>query len=387
MFVWIILSVLLLLAYLVLMAWYVTKWMEIEAPEEIDISRNTTVSIIVPARNESENIVDCLQSLQQQQYPPLKYEIIVIDDHSTDNTLALAKAFSSDRLRVFELSEFLDDTEKIGSYKKKAIEHGIDQSNAEIIITIDADCTVDRQWLSSIVSCFERDNYQLITGPVAFVDDAGFTEKFQALDFAGLMLTTGALVNHNAGLMCNGANLSFRKSAFRAVNGYDEVDQYGSGDDVFLMYKINQLYPESCHFLKSISATVYTSAQPNWSAFFRQRIRWASKNKHFKDQRTNIQLLLIFLFNLSIAVNFVLLIILWFAGADISWLFSVFVLQLIGKSLIDFVYLSTAASFFNRSDLLWVFLPAQIMHILYITIVGFAGNIGNYSWKGRKYER
>jgi len=377
----------LVIAYGTLVIFYAIEWRNITTYESEEISRNTTVSIVVAARNESANIVKCLDSLLNQSYPSFLYEVILIDDHSEDNTFSLANSMGAKNLRVFHLSELIGNEGNINSFKKKAIEKGIDQSKAELIVTTDADCFVNEKWLRTIVSFYEREACQLIAAPVMFYEDESFIKKFQSFDFCGMMVTTGALINSKKGNMCNGANMAYNRNAFHLVKGFADIDQYGSGDDVFLMHKIQQKYDDGCKFLKSKQATVLTLAQPTVKSFFNQRIRWASKNKHFKDRSINIQLALILTANVSIVLNLSAVIFCGLLNCLNPFLFWILIFQLVAKSIADFVYLSTGTSFFKRNDLLWLFLPAQFLHIVYISTVGIWGNISNYQWKGRNYEK
>jgi len=375
------------LGYAGLILFYVIEWRKIPAYENEEISRNTTVSIVVAARNEATNIVKCLDALLHQNYPSFLYEVILIDDHSNDNTVDLAESMLAKNLRVFHLAELIGNEQNIHSYKKKAIEKGIDQSQAQLIVTTDADCYVSEKWLRTIVSYYEKNQCQLVAAPVMFYEDEKFIEKFQSFDFCGMMVTTGALTNSKKGVMCNGANLAYSRNVFHQVKGFQGIDQFGSGDDVFLMHKIQKEYADGCHFLKSKQATVFTLAQPTIPSFFNQRIRWASKNKYVKDWRVNLQLLWILLTNVSILLNLIAFIICFIFNCLSPLLIGLLIAQLIIKSIADFVYLYTGASFFNRKDLLWLFLPAQFLHILYISTVGIWGNLSNYQWKGRNYEK
>jgi len=246
---------------LALIIFYVEHWQNITEFTESEISRNTTVSIIVPARNESAHIINCLDAVLHQNYPANLYEVIVVDDFSEDDTFALANSLQKHNLRVFQLSTLLaDEEEPVHAYKKKAIEKAIDQSHAELIVTIDADVVMNEKWLRTLVTFFEQTQCLMIAAPVMFHQRKSFIAHFQALDFCGMMVTTGAVIESRNGLMCNGANLAYTRKVFDYVQGFKGVDNIGSGDDVFLMYKINQAFPGACRFLKAKVATVYTEA-------------------------------------------------------------------------------------------------------------------------------
>ena len=370
------------------MLFYVEQWQSIPEFNAENIKRTTTVSIIVAARNESKNIIKCLTAVLNQNYPTNLFEVIVIDDFSEDDTYSKAKSIQNEQLRVYQLKHLLANDGKVVAYKKKAIEKAIDQSQADLIITIDADVVMGEKWLRSIVSYYEQKGCLIIAAPVMFHTKNHFINHFQTLDFCGMMVTTGAVIESNSGSMCNGANMAYVRKAFYYVKGFEGNDKLGSGDDVFLMHKINMAFKGSSRFIKCKSATVFTAAQPTIKTFFSQRLRWASKNKNFKDRKINAQLVLILAANLAIVYNFCLTIITFFLGSEnVKAYFALFIITFLIKCLADFIYLATGAVYFNRRAALYWFIPAQIAHILYISIVGILGNFVTYSWKGRRFNQ
>ena len=133
-------------------------------------------------------------------------------------------------------------------------------------------------------------------------------------------------------------------------------------------------------FLKSRVATVWSYPQPTLRDFANQRLRWASKTAKYKDKRITAALAGVYLFNLTLIINFILALF-----CNVFFL-KIFLIQFLSKCLIDFLFLGSGTRFFKRNDLLWLFLPSQIFHILYILIIGTLGNFGSYTWKGRKVK-
>jgi cellulose synthase/poly-beta-1,6-N-acetylglucosamine synthase-like glycosyltransferase len=199
--------------------------------------RETRFSIIIPARNEEKNIRACLDSICGQNYSKDLYEVIVVDDHSTDGTADIVNNYAAKNIRLISLREIIKD-ETLNAYKKKAIEIGIARSNADIIVTTDADCIVPENWLKTIASFYKETNAAFIAMPVSYACDNNFIEIFQALDFMTLQGITGASVHKRVHSMCNGANLAYSKPAFYEVNGFKGIDNIASGDDMLLMHKI-----------------------------------------------------------------------------------------------------------------------------------------------------
>ena len=121
--------------------------------------------------------------------------------------------------------------------------------------------------LSTIASCYKKYNAAFIAAPVAFHKEKSFLDIFQSLDFMTLQGITGASVYKGFHIMCNGANLAYEKSIFYEVNGFSGIDDIASGDDMLLMHKIKNLYPERVVYLKSESAIVKTNTMPSLGAF------------------------------------------------------------------------------------------------------------------------
>ncbi len=340
----------------------------------------TSVSIIIPARNEAANIVNCLNSIAQQNFPKELLEIIVIDDHSEDETAALVAQYDSPfPLHLIRLSDHIDGSTKLNSYKKKAISIAIQQAKSSLIITTDADCIMGPNWLLNMVSYYEEKDAKFITGPVAFIENDSLFKRFQALDFIGMIGLTGASVELHLSNMCNGANLCYEKAVFEEVGGFQGIDQLASGDDLLLMHKIAQAYPDDIYFIKSKEAIVYTYPSVDIKAFVQQRIRWASKTTSYQDKRITFLLGMVFL---SVVLLFMTFIFAFFY----PYLWGVFLLQLLIKSVIDFLYLGAISRYFGQGHLMKSFLSSEIYHITYILSVGLMGNFKQYEWKGRKVQ-
>ena len=341
-----------------------------------DYVPSTQICIIVPARNEAANIQSCLQSILQQKYPKNLFEIIVVDDHSVDNTKKLAKSIQEENMCIIELN-------RVGTQgKKMAIATAIQQTNATLIVTTDADCIVPPDWLMALASFYEQHEVKFITGSVVFEPVNTLWQKIWALDFIGMMGITGASVAHNWSNMSNGANLAYERAAFMEVNGFEGIDQIASGDDLLLMEKIAKRYPKQTAFLKSRKAIVQTLPPANFNEFLQQRIRWTSKSVFYKDWKITTILGLVWLFNVSILFTFCL----FLGGYPQSgmWICG----QLLAKSVVDALFLWSCMDFFKeKSKLLWLFLPTQLFQIPYIAWVGFIGNLGlSYEWKSRKVK-
>jgi cellulose synthase/poly-beta-1,6-N-acetylglucosamine synthase-like glycosyltransferase len=373
---------LLMVAYAILIAYYHKAWNHLGAFTLPAQQPATKISIVIAARNEAENIQPLLESLNAQQYPKDLYEVIIVNDHSTDNTWDLLQSthFHALSFIAINLADHVEKNSAIGSYKKKAIETGIGMASGTLIITSDADCRFHPNWLQTIAAFHETTGAKFIAAPVSMNTHKNLLSVFQSLDFITLQGITAASVFKRFHSMCNGANLAYERAVFYEVKGFDKIDTIASGDDMLLMHKIYSRYPNDVHYLKSASAIVTTEPATTWKQFFHQRIRWASKADKYDDKRIFWVLLLVYLLNLCFLIAAIA--IFW----KKIWLFF-FVLLLLAKVLIEFPFVNSVALFFGRQRLMKYFPFLQPLHILYTIVAGWLGQFGHYEWKGRRIKK
>lgn len=376
----IIAPIILAFGYTLLMLLYREGWHKQKSfKPAADYQPKTKLSIIIPARNEARNIEACLRSVLNNNYPPLLYEVIVIDDHSTDETYEKTIAVQAPNLRCIRLSEHIQDGGVLNAYKKKAIETAIGQCSGELIVTTDADCMAQQNWLLNIAACYEQNNPVMIIGAVDFTCNGSMVEVFQSLDFMSMQGITVAAHTLQLGNMSNGANLAFSRRAFEQVEGYKGIDNLASGDDYLLMMKMQKAFPGQIAYLKTQEAIVRTAPQPGWSSFLNQRIRWASKSGKYDDKKMTATLAWVYLYNLSFLYLFIIGF--WMGNA---W--RALAVLLIAKIITELFFLFPVAQFFHKRRQLRLFPLLQPLHIAYIILAGMMGWIGIYSWKGRKVK-
>ena len=338
-------------------------------------------SIIIPARNEADNIMNCLVSILEGDYPREFYDITVVDDFSTDATGEILHRLQQQypgQVKVIELAKILDHR-PINSYKKKALELAIAAASGDWILTTDADCQVPPGWLSYFEGYICQSEKRFVAAPVRFTDIGSFISKFQCLDFLSLQGITGAAVGSGLMSMCNGANLCYEKAFFEAVGGFSGIDQLASGDDMFLMQKMQRYQPGSAGYLFAREAIVSTLPMADWRSFLNQRIRWASKGGTYQDWKIKAVLLIVYLLNLGlvslmVAGLFYPELLLWWLGFTLV------------KFLTEYLFMLPVARFFNQRYLLKWFLIMQPVHAVYTVAAGWLGLFGKYKWKGRQVK-
>ncbi|MCW3122914.1 MAG: glycosyl transferase [Flavipsychrobacter sp.] len=371
---------LLTVCYVLLMAAYCTGWQRQKTfTLPVVYKPSTFISIIIPARNESLNIGACIEAILAQKYPLELFEVIVVDDHSEDDTAAVVNEYADSNVRCISLADQIAAGTKVNAYKKAAIAAGIAAAKGTLIVTTDADCSAPNSWLMHIAAIYEQQDPVMIVAPVIFSSDHSVLQLFQLIDFMSMQGITAAAHSMKLGNMSNGANLAFSKAAYEQVGGYEGIEHLASGDDYLLMMKMNKVAPQRIAYLKSANAIVSTTPQPDWSGFLQQRIRWASKSGKYNDAKLTGILLLVYLFNLSFLVLLV-------TGIFYPHLFFVEGVMLAVKIISEYIFIVPVARFFRRSWVLPFFPLLQPLHILYIIAAGLLGFIGNYKWKGRKVK-
>ncbi|WP_160714496.1 glycosyltransferase [Chitinophaga solisilvae] len=378
MYFFLIIVIALALGYGVLMLWYSLGWKKLPVfPAAIHSGGSTKVTVIIPARNEAGNLPALLKALQAQTYPADMLEVIVIDDFSTDDTAAVVIASGAANIHLLQLKDHLSATERLNSYKKKAIEIAVAQATGQLIVTTDADCVMGPRWIEVMVQFYEKRRPKFIAAPVSFYKEHNFFRKLQSLDFMTMQGITGAAAWLRAGAMCNGANLAYEREAFYEVGGFSGIDNIASGDDMLLMYKIYSAYPDRVMYLKNEEVIVRTLPVDTLKDFMNQRIRWSSKADKYDDKRITWVLLLVYLFNVGMLITGII------ALVHPAW-WPAFLILLLFKVTLELYFLIPVARFFHKTELLLWFIPGQLFHIPYIVIAGWLGKFGSYQWKGRQ---
>lgn len=337
----------------------------------------TRVSVVVVARNEAANIGNLLDDLLRQDYPRELMEIIVVDDHSEDETAAAVSCFSDKRIRLLHLSDHVPAEERVGSYKKRAIEWAVKQARGSIIALTDADCRLGPLWLRTMMSCQAARGAVMVCGPVDFRHDNTLLQRFLALDSLGLSAIGAATLAAGLPTTCNAANLLFLRQAFLAAGGYAGNVHRSSGDDVFLLHAFHAQKRGPLVWCGNENAIVTTTVATSWQEAIQQRRRWASKVGAVRSRYLQLILLAVGGFNALLLT------------AVLAFPFTprhalMLLLAVASKLIVDFTFLFMVTKYFKRHRLMWLFLAAEVMHILLLAWIGMTAWWQPNTWKGRK---
>ncbi|MBU0487308.1 MAG: glycosyltransferase [Bacteroidetes bacterium] len=346
-----------------------------EKTRKINSRNRIRASVIIPVRNEEKSISSLLIALNQQDYPCDFTEIIVVDDHSEDNTIAEVLGFQEKNPKCDMKIISLKVTDTMG--KKAALKKGINAATGELIIQTDADCIPPPTWISAMVSSYLHSNSVFISGPVLPTSSKNIFRQFQALEYLSLAGSGGAAMQLGLPLMCSAANMAYSRKAFEESGGFSQREDLATGDDVFLMQGFFKKYKNRLIFLKSTDAIVKTAGASSFREFFRQRTRWASKTRFYASFFPIATALVVFL--MSAAVLFSIF------AAFVDDEYVLLMVYLFGlKFVLDGYFLMKVVSFFEQKKLMIPYPLFAIIYPLYIIISApVSVFFGAPQWKGR----
>ncbi len=326
------------------------------------------ISVIVPFRNEEKNIERLMLSLLSLDYPNDKIQIILVNDHSSDQSVELAEKFRTSKIQIISLPP-----RETG--KKKAITKGIELSMAQIIVTTDADCVHHPDWLNSINAYFTNPQIKMVVGPVAIHQTNSLLAKLQAIEFSSLIGSGAALLHWDIPAMANGANLAFSREVFYQLGGYEGNEHIASGDDEFLLKKFFKEYPQGTAFNNQARTVVSTLPQPTLGAFLSQRFRWASKWKYQTNAKVKVLAMGVFLFQMSFMAAFFLAIV-----RHQSWA----ALLLLAKVGLEGIFLFRVSQFLGVRYSILHYALLQFVYPIYVVVTAVLSLLLSPAWKDRK---
>ncbi len=349
--------------YTILILYFAKSWKQ-QSVNEVDISTDIFVSVIIAARDEEENIIDILNCLVKQDYTADKFEVILIDDHSTDNTLSKASTVPLPNLKL--LKNPFNTTGKKGALKL-----GCQQAKGELLLFTDADCVVGENWISAYAKHYEKTRAYLISGPVLIASNDPWS-NIQSLEFMSLVQSGAGAIAAERPIMVNGANMAVVRSVY-LEHQTKLNEKWYSGDDMFMMLAILKEDRSKISFLNEHDGIVVTQAQPSLKKFLAQRARWAGKASGYRNNWINIVGGTVFLSNISIV------------GLFLAQEWTLFGIFLFTKAIPDYRILYQAASFYRNKKVLAYFPVVQLLYPFYV-LISILLVFLPIRWKGRKLK-
>lgn len=322
------------------------------------IRKDLPISVIICAKNESDNLTFFLPYIINQNYT--NFEIILVNDHSTDNTLDVMQSFKGKNTTI-KIVNLIDSI----SNKKNAITKGIHASNYEHLLFTDADCKpISKNWIREISTHFNNDK-SIILGYGAYqkIENSWLNKLIR---FETLLTAMQYFSYANIGLpyMGVGRNIAYTKSQFANANGFTNHQHIKSGDDDLF---INQIATKdntaTCYTINSFTISEVHSSFKKW---FYQKRRHISTATSYKP----IHQFLLGLFYLSQFSFWFLGISLLFISNNWNFIFLLFLIRII----VQYFIFGISAKKLDEKDL-FIFIPFLELFLVLIQIRIFIQNI------------
>jgi len=378
---------LILLIYLIFILWIV--WGLPKAFTSLrtqDYNPKTRFSIIIPMRNEAENLPRLLQSISALSYPHHLMEFFFIDDDSQDASWTLVRTFQSTHrnIPIFLLSNSVKNSQQdslVAKYtpKKRAIHKAISLASFPYMVTTDADVTLPPQWLESYDAKIQDSDADLIAGGVVVAKANSFLSQYQHYDMLSLQLFGYGSFERKQPVICNGANLCYKKTSYLKAGVHQGKEDIASGDDVFTLQKFRAL-GFHIEYLYDPNSLVWTSAVESFKALLEQRKRWAKKSVAVDSLYFKSIGVLVVLMQLSLVVS---LLVTGFNSLYLGFLINAFVL----KFCVDALSLKRMAKL-QHLEICWMdFLKVSLVYPVFTLIFVSSSLFGKFDWKGRQYSK
>lgn len=335
-------------------------------------------SVIIPFRNEADHLPALLESIVKIKYPIEQFEILFVNDDSEDNSVAII----SEGLKNTTINwNLLSNIRRSKSPKKDAITTAINVAKYDWIVTTDADCTIPELWLIGFDRFIQEKEPIMICGPVQITGPNSVVASFQKYEGLSLQGVTMGGFGLGQPLLCNGANLAYRKEAFTKVGGFSGNDAIASGDDIFLLEKMRRHYPRGVCYLKNPFSIVCTPAENRWKDAISQRIRWAAKTSQQNNIATKLVGAVVFLVNLWFVAG---LFWVFFEAEEFLYYYTFF---LILKVFADALFVQQINSLFRSKINIFLLILNGILYPFITLVIAIRSLFGHYTWKGRHFKR
>ena len=359
--------------YFILISLFIIGFDKVNLSKESPIPQ-THFSVIIPFRNEANNIPHLLYSIAGLAYQKNFFEIILVDDDSSDDSVKLINEFAA---KNSDLDiQLLKNIRSSNSPKKDAISIAIPKAKYDWIISTDADCILPPLWLASFNTSIIVNKPNMVVAPVSFKSNSPFLSQFQLIDFLSMQGSTIGGFGIQQPFMANGANLAYRKDLFLKLNGFEDNNFIASGDDVFLLENFVAHDKSKVLFLKNIEALVKTFPTKTWAELIQQRKRWAAKATHFKNPFAKGIGIVVFLANCTVIFSFVL------SCFDLKFLWLLF-----PKVLIDTILIYKTAYLYQEQLKPISYLKTVVFYSFFTGFIAVTSMFGSFNWKGRDFKK
>ncbi len=338
-----------------------------------------SLSVLIAIRNEEKRLAKCLESLEAQNYPEDKLQIVLVNDRSEDRSPEMLETYTKNSKWPVEIVTITETTPNI-SPKKNALSHGIKKCYNEVIVSTDADCHFGNNWLMELGQAFEEDT-GMVMGLTSYSKNEDISPLLwgiESLEFFSHAVVASSMVANNFPINTNANNMAYRKKAYEEVQKLESHAHIVSGDDDFLLQKMFSLKHWKLKYLTHPDSQVETEPSLDWKTVWEQRKRWSSKCSHYETKQV-LFLLWVYLYYCAIFWTTV-------AGAFKPHFLWLGVGSWVLKSFFDFQVMRKAAQLFHKEKLMYWFVPTAIFQVAMVVFATLFGSFGSFTWKGQKVK-
>lgn len=363
-------------AYLIVTIW-LSRGLSTRIKSSAEL-RELRVDVLVAARNEEHSLPRLFKTLAHQSYPSHLWRVTVVDDRSSDDTVAVIQAWQK---RLSNLSYIsLDSTDVSVAPKKYALQQAVSQTDGDVILVTDADCIVKERWIEETVRLFSDDTVGLVQGITLYQKSKQtLLWLFQSVDFFSHSVVAAAGIGKSLPINSNANNFSYRREVYASLDGFGEGAKVISGDDDLFLQRVWEQGKWKILFSKNEETVVCTEPVETWRALFEQRKRWGSKTLYYKPiQRFVLAIIFFYYIITSVACGFAVM------RPSYWWLpLGLLAIKQVGELLFLLPAVKAWKPPFSLVHMIWAS-PLQLFVVVYAVVMGV---FGTFHWKGETFKR
>ncbi len=335
-----------------------------------------SLTVIIAAHNEEENIGACLKAIASQDYPPNLFELIIADDRSTDGTPELIQEFCSNYHNISTVR--VDLKEQNVTPKKTALIRALRMARGEIIVSTDADCVPHNGWLSAINDRF-GEKVGMVVGHTAYPRPKSLWAGIDAIDYLSHRALGVAFIGAGSAYPCTASNFAYRKEIFESVEEEFSRLPVRPAEDNYLLNHVHTRSPWSFAVATEPASIVTTAGAGGLREFLQQRFRWGAYGGNIVTAGVRLFFLPALLLYCLIWIGFILSLM---NAAIVQWL----LMSLGIKAFVDFLFMGKAVFIYRCHYLLAWFLPGFVANLILTLPIMVKGNFFTFRWKGERYR-
>jgi len=320
------------------------------------------VSLIIAFKNEQEQLKKNLPFILEQDYP--NFELVLVNDHSTDASAQYLKELDHPRIKIFELST------KTG--KKAAVELGIAKSTHELLLFTDADCIPSsKHWIKRMVSPLLKGK-EISLGYGKLRRGQGLLVLLQRYENCMNSLQNFSFANRSRAYMAVGRNLAYKKVVYSKSTAFDSYSSIKGGDDDLIVNEMSK--DQNTAVVIDQDAHTISEASTKWKQYYHQKRRHLEAGKHYKKKDRSWLAIL----GLSQLIFNLLFITLLLTHDKHLLIIGIFVL----KVLLQLVSYRGPMKQLEELDWWWI---TPVLEMIYLPIISYIG-LSQYLWKVDRWK-